>query len=99
MKEWALITGASEGIGRELAKQFAANQFNLVLTARSQPRLEELATELRNKHGIETKTVAGDLSDREAPERIFRECRELPMGVLVNNAGFGYQGSFMEEEL
>jgi short-subunit dehydrogenase len=99
MKEWVLITGASEGIGRELAKQFAANQFNVVLTARSQPRLEQLASELRDKYRIETKTVAGDLSDRETPERIFRECRELPISVVVNNAGFGWQGPFAEEEL
>ena len=99
MKEWALITGASEGIGRELAKQFAANHFNLVLTARSQSRLEQLATELHARHGIETKLVAGDLSDRETPDHIFWECRELPISVLVNNAGFGYQGSFTEEEL
>ena len=99
MKEWALITGASEGIGRELAKQFAANNFNLVLTARSQSRLEQLAAELHGRHGTETKSVAGDLSDRETPGRIFRECRELPISVLINNAGFGYQGSFAEEEL
>jgi len=99
MKEWVLITGASEGIGRELAKQFAANQFNVALTARSQSRLEQLAAELHDKHGIQTKLVAGDLSDRETPGRIFRECRDLPISVLVNNAGFGYQGSFAEEEL
>src|SRR4051794_10643898 len=99
MKEWVLITGASEGIGRELAKQFAANQFNVVLTARSQSRLEQLAKELQVTHGIETKLVAGDLTDGETPERIFWECRDLPISVLVNNAGFGWQGSFTEEEL
>jgi short-subunit dehydrogenase len=99
MKEWALVTGASEGIGRELAKQFAANQFNVVLTARGESRLEQLANELQFKHGIETKLVTADLADRETPERIFRECRDLPISVLVNNAGFGYQGSFTEEEL
>jgi short-subunit dehydrogenase len=64
MKEWVLITGASEGIGRELAKQFAANRFNVVLAARNEARLEQLAKELQVKHGIETKSVAGDLSDR-----------------------------------
>jgi short-subunit dehydrogenase len=58
-----------------------------------------VATELRDKHGTETKTIAGDLSDRETPDRIFRECRELPISVLINNAGFGWQGSFADEEL
>src|SRR3954471_14064543 len=99
MKQWVLITGASEGIGRELAKQFAVNQFNAVLMARNEPRLTELATELNGKHGIETKTIAGDLSDPETPERIFSECRDLSISVLVNNAGFGWQGEFAEEEL
>ena len=99
MREWVLISGASEGIGRELAKQFAANQFKLVLMARNESRLTGLANELKDKHRIETKSIVGDLSDRETPERIFRACRELPISILVNNAGFGWQGSFAEEEL
>jgi short-subunit dehydrogenase len=99
MKDWVLITGASEGIGRELAKQFAANEFNLVLTARNESRLGHLAAELQREHRVETKLIAADLADRETPERLFRECRELPISVLVNNAGFGWQGSFAEEDL
>ncbi len=99
MKEWVLITGASEGIGRELAKQFAANQFNPVLIARNESRLRELASELEREHRIETKSIAADLSDRETPEHVFRQCRELPISILVSNAGFGWQGSFAEEEL
>jgi short-subunit dehydrogenase len=99
MKEWVLITGASEGIGRELAEQFAANRFNLVLTARNESRLRQLADELLREHGIATKCIAADLSDRETPKRIFKECEELSISILVNNAGFGWQGSFAEEEL
>jgi NAD(P)-dependent dehydrogenase (short-subunit alcohol dehydrogenase family) len=78
MKEWVLITGASAGIGRELAKRFAANQFNVVLTARSQARLEQLANELRFKHGIETKLVTADLSNRETPEPAQPDVTETP---------------------
>jgi short-subunit dehydrogenase len=99
MNEWVLVTGASEGIGRELSKQFAMNGFNVVLTARNESRLLDLANELKAAHGIATKTSAGDLADPETPQRIIAECGDLPVSVLVNNAGFGWQGPFAEEEL
>jgi short-subunit dehydrogenase len=99
MKDWVLITGASEGIGRELANQFAAHRFNLVLLARNESRLTALAKELTSRHGIETRLVAADLSDPRTPERAFTACKDLPISVLVNNAGFGYQGAFSDEDL
>ena len=99
MNEWALITGGSAGIGHELAKVFAANQFNLVLVARNEARLRQVADELRAKHGVETKILVKDLSLAAAPQEIFDALRDTPISVLVNNAGFGWRGAFAEGDL
>ncbi len=99
MSEWALITGASSGIGRELAKLFAADQFNLVLVARNETRLTELAAALRAQHGIEVQVLAKDLTAPAAPQEIFDALRATPVAVLVNNAGSGWHGAFVETEL
>lgn len=99
MNDWALITGSSMGIGYELAKVFAANKFNLVLIARSEPRLKQVADELRAQHGIETKILVKDLSLANAPQEIFDALRDTPISVLVNNAGFGWRGTFVECDL
>ncbi|HEX4264242.1 MAG TPA: SDR family oxidoreductase [Verrucomicrobiae bacterium] len=99
MNEWALITGSSMGIGYELAKVFATNKFNLVLVARNEPRLKQVADELRAQHGIEIKILVKDLSLASAPQEIFDTLREIPISVLVNNAGFGWRGTFAECDL
>src|SRR5438270_13984792 len=99
MNGWALITGASEGIGRELAKIFAAHQFNVALVARNQTRLEELAAQLQSDHKIETLVSARDLSQHNAAAGIFAAVRHLPLDVLVNNAGFGSYGDFAKLSL
>src|SRR5882724_8623821 len=99
MNEWALITGGSMGIGYELAKVFAANNFNLVLVARNEARLKQVADEIRAKHGIETKILVKDLSLANAPQEIFDALRDTPISVLVNNAGFGWRGAFAESDL
>jgi short-subunit dehydrogenase len=99
MNEWVLITGGSMGIGHELAKVFAANKFNLVLIARNEARLKQVADELRTKHGIETKILVKDLSLSNAPQEIFDALRDTPISVLVNNAGFGWRGAFAEGDL
>jgi short-subunit dehydrogenase len=99
MNEWALITGGSIGIGYELAKVFAANKFNLILVARNEARLKQVADELRAKHGIETKILVKDLSLATAPQEIFDALRDTPIAVLVNNAGFGWRGNFAEGDL
>ncbi len=99
MNDWALITGASSGIGRELAKLFAADKFNVILVARDEGRLTQLAEELRTRHSIQTKVLPYDLSIPNAAQSIFDALKEMPVSVLVNNAGFGFYGAFAESNL
>jgi short-subunit dehydrogenase len=94
--ETVLITGASSGIGLELARCFAADGSRLVLVARSSAALESLARELRSEHGIEALVLTADLSKPETPRKIFSELqgRGVVVDILVNNAGFGLMGRF-----
>ena len=96
MNETVLITGASSGIGLELAKCFAADGSDLILTARSTDALEKLAAELRKEFSIQATVLTADLVQSEAPANIFSEVkgRGLTVDVLVNNAGFGLHGAF-----
>jgi short-subunit dehydrogenase len=86
-----LVTGASAGIGRELARVFAAEGFDLALVARRRERLEELARELRAAHGATARVLAEDLADPAAPERIAASlaAEGVAVDALVNNAGYG----------
>jgi short-subunit dehydrogenase len=92
--KWALVTGASAGIGLELARQLAAAKTNLVLTARRTDRLQSLADEFSKKFSIRAEICAADLADPAAPEKIFAftESRGIEISLLVNNAGFGAFG-------
>jgi uncharacterized protein len=92
-----LITGASGGIGYELAKLFARDHFDLVLVARSTEKLTQVATELQ-AHGVRVKTIPLDLGDRSAPKFLFNQlAREnVAIDFLINNAGFGTYGEFTE---
>jgi uncharacterized protein len=92
----ALITGASGGIGLELARLFARDGCGLVLVARSGDKLEALAAELRAAHGVPVRPLAADLADPAAPARIHAELARAGthVGALVNNAGFGLRGAF-----
>jgi short-subunit dehydrogenase len=92
--KWALITGASAGIGLELAKLLAAGGANLVLTARRTGRLQQLASELTNQHNIGVEIFSADLTRPEAPGQIFAftSGKKIDVELLVNNAGFGAFG-------
>ncbi|MFZ1864971.1 MAG: SDR family oxidoreductase [Polyangiales bacterium] len=95
-REVALITGASMGIGAELAKLFATDGHDVVLVARSEDKLRSLAQELETAHGIEAHVLASDLSNPAAPAELFAELqsRGIEIDYLVNNAGFGATGAF-----
>jgi len=99
MKQFTLITGVTAGIGYELAKLFAADHFNLALVARDEVRLKSVSDELRKAHGIDVIVLPKDLSKSESPREIFEALRDIPISILVNNAGFGSQGAFADEKL
>lgn len=93
---YALITGASKGIGKAIARELAAKKTDLLLVARSEHLLQELAAELSAGFGIRTAWLAIDLAKQDAPARISNWVTEqgYPVHILVNNAGFGLGGSF-----
>ena len=99
--KWALITGASAGIGRALAEQLAAGGSHLVLTARRRERLDELARKLSSAHGIKVECFAADLEQPNAPADIFAftEAKGITIDLLINNAGFGAYGEFSKSDL
>lgn len=96
---YALITGASSGIGAEFARQLAALGFNLVLTARRQEKLAALAADLQLAHGIKAEVMVADLAQLEDVERLEAKVAGLNLDVLVNNAGFGTSGGFIDSNL
>ena len=99
--KWALVTGASAGIGVALAKELASGGTNLVLTARRKDRLDELSASLRSQHKVKTEVFVADLAEAGAPEKIFAFTREkgIDIDLLINNAGFGHYGEFSSAEI
>lgn len=95
----ALITGASTGIGRDLAELFARDGHNLALAARSGHALEQLAARLKSQFSVDVEVIAQDLSIPDAAQRIFDLLKEKPIEFLVNNAGFGTHGPFAESDV
>ena len=100
MKNTALVTGASSGIGLELARLFAGDRYDLVLVARSEGRLREIGEQLEAAHGITATVVASDLSKPNAASDIVEALRaaSIEIDVLVNNAGFGLSGPFLDND-
>jgi len=100
MAQNVLITGASTGIGMELAHVFAANGYNLILTARNMPRLKQLQEKLTQQYGISVFVLAKDLTKAGAAQELYQEInnQQLPVDILINNAGAGLQGAFSQSD-
>ncbi|MEK3789973.1 SDR family NAD(P)-dependent oxidoreductase [Paenibacillus sp. FSL K6-1230] len=98
--QWALITGASSGIGQSFANELASRGNNLVLVARSSAKLQELAKKLQRQYRVKTEVIIADLSLAEAPKQVYEECRKqgIEVDLLVNNAGFATHGLFEQVE-
>ena len=97
--EWAVITGASSGIGLELATQLASAGFNLVINARNFTKLKAVEKALVSKHQVEIKIVDADVSDTAGIDKIIQATQGLNIGLLINSAGYGTSGLFIDTSL
>ena len=100
-RERVLITGASSGIGKELAKAFAAKGYHPILLARNRERLDQLALELERHAGTDVTVITADLNEPGAPQAVFDSLhqRDIPIDILVNNAGLVSEGDFADGAL
>lgn len=96
----ALITGASAGIGKALAHTFAKNGFDVILVARREEKLKEVENEIKKQYGQLAYSVAEDLSDPEAPKRLYDWCQQqgLHVDALINNAGYAIHSDFLDAD-
>ncbi|MGK9368988.1 SDR family NAD(P)-dependent oxidoreductase [Melioribacter sp. Ez-97] len=95
--KWAIVTGASSGIGKEFALYLAKEKINLILISRRSK--DELANQLRNNYGVEVIALDLDLSEPDNLRLIQKEIEEKDIGILINNAGFGKAGNFMNHDI
>lgn len=95
---WALVTGASSGIGEQFARLLARARFNLILVARREERLARLAAELGRRRGLQVETRTIDLAEPEGVDRLVESLGERDLGLLVSNAGFGWKGRFTDAD-
>ncbi|MAZ49043.1 MAG: short-chain dehydrogenase [Halobacteriovoraceae bacterium] len=98
-KTWAIITGASSGIGTELARELAGLSYNLVIVARREERLNQLALELKSKYSVKVQVITLDLLKDGACERLYAETKDLNIEILINNAGFGLCKKFADTSM
>jgi len=96
---WAVVTGASDGIGREMALRLAKAGLNLVLVARRVAVLEQIAAELTARHGIQTRVISADLALEAGIEAVMTGTSDLEVGLLVAAAGFGASGRLIDARL
>ena len=94
MSSWALVTGATSGIGESFTRLLASNKYNIVLVARDLPRLQERAQALETKYGVKTQVIQADLATDEGCLKIEKHILENQVDVLINNAGFGTSKAF-----
>ena len=99
MASWALVTGATAGIGESFSRLLASHNYNIVLVARDLPRLEERAKNLEEKYGIQTQVIQADLATDEGCMKIEKYIAENHIDVLINNAGFGTNKAFTMSSL
>ena len=95
----ALVTGASSGIGRDIARSLAKHGINVIITARRRDRLETLKKELTEQYGVKVKIIAADLSDTKQCIELHRRVKKYNIDIFVNNAGFGVFGEFTDTDL
>lgn len=95
---WAIVTGASSGIGAEFAQQLAAEGLNIVLAARREELLRTVAEEVERRHGIATRCVVVDLSEESSVDELSAKVQDLDIGLVVSNAGTGQPGHFLEQD-
>ncbi len=96
---WAIITGASSGIGFELARQLASAGLHLLITARSEHALQQQANDLTSLHGIKVRVVIADASKKGVAEKIISAAKGINVGLLIVAAGFGSSGLFTDSQL
>lgn len=95
----ALVTGASSGIGRDIARSLAKHGINVIITARRRDRLTELKNELTEKYGVKVMCISADLSKQEQVFKLYDAVKKYNVDILINNAGFGVFGEFTETNL
>lgn len=99
MSSWALVTGATSGIGESFTRLLASNRYNIVLVARDLPRLQERAQALEDKYGVKTHVIQADLSTDEGCLKVEKYIADNQIDVLINNAGFGTNKAFTMSSL
>lgn len=95
----ALVTGASSGIGRDIAKELAKRGYNLILVSRDNKKLDEVAKEIKNQYEVEAEVIQKDLSIKENCIDLYNEVKNENIDILINNAGFGVHGPIIETDL
>lgn len=95
----ALVTGASSGIGRDIARSLARHGINLIITARREKRLAELKRELVKKYGVKVKIITADLSDEKQVLELYEKVKKYNIDIFINNAGLGVFGEFTQTDL